>query len=185
MERQHAGCISVIDDDPLVLRSLQRLLSAEGFKVCAYGSAQEFLAQPHTGAAGCVIVDLAMPGASGLDLQRALAASDDTRPVVFLSGNADVPSSVDAMKGGAVDFLTKPVDRAPLLAAVRAALERDRRARLVRDELSYISDKLASLTPREREVLDGVVAGQLNKQIALRLGTAEKTVKVHRAHMMQ
>src|SRR5262245_21019752 len=111
MERLQAagGCISVIDDDPLVRKSLERLLSAEGFRVCGFGSAQEFLSRPHTGAAGCVIVDLAMPGLSGLELQRALAETDDPRPVVFLSGTADVPASVDAMKAGAVDFLIKPV----------------------------------------------------------------------------
>jgi len=179
------ACVSVVDDDALVLKALKRLLSAEGFRVRTFGSPQEFLSQPADDAPGCVVVDLAMPGIDGLELQSALAGAGDARPVIFISGHADVASGVGAMKAGAVDFLTKPFQAELLLAAVRVAIERNRVAREARKEHSYVDHRLASLTRREREVLDGVVAGRLNKQIALHLGTAEKTVKVHRAHMMQ
>jgi FixJ family two-component response regulator len=126
-----------------------------------------------------------MPGVSGLELQRALAQADDPRPVVFLSGRGDIASSVEAMKAGAVDFLTKPCDEEKLLGAVRAALEKDRASREAQAERESIEARAATLTPREREVLSRVVAGRLNKQIAAELGTAEKTVKVHRARMMR
>ena len=179
------ACVSVVDDDALVLKAIKRLLSSEGFRVRTFGSPQEFLSQPADDAPGCVVVDLAMPGIDGLALQRALASAGDERPVIFISGHADIASGVDAMKAGAVDFLTKPFEAAVLLAAVRSAVERDRTGRLARNELSHAGRRLATLTRREREVLHGVVAGKLNKQIALQLGTAEKTVKVHRAHMMQ
>ena len=187
MQGQDAGeaCVSVVDDDALVLKALKRLLTAEGFRVRIFGSPQEFLSQPVDDAPGCVVVDLAMPGIDGLALQRALASAGDARPLVFISGHADIANGVDAMKAGAVDFLTKPFEAAALLAAVRSAIERDRTGRMVRHELSHVVRRIATLTRREREVLYGVVAGKLNKQIALLLGTAEKTVKVHRAHMMQ
>jgi len=126
-----------------------------------------------------------MPGLSGLDLQRALAQNGDARPVVFISGSASVPSSVAAMKAGAVDFLTKPLDAQKLIGAVRTAVEKDRTSREGRSRQAALAGRLASLTPREREVLEGVLAGKLNKQIAAGLGTAEKTVKVHRARMME
>jgi FixJ family two-component response regulator len=179
------GCVSVVDDDALVLRSLGRLLRSAGFTVRTYPSPQAFLAQDSDTAPGCVVLDLSMPGLSGLELQRALAASPDPRPVVFISGRGDVPSSVAAMKAGAVDFLVKPFDELLLLAAVQSAVEKDRAARSVRQELSLIAGRVAALTPREREVLARVVDGKLNKQIAAELGTAEKTVKVHRARMMR
>ena len=179
-----AACVSVVDDDALVLRSLGRLLRSAGFTVRTFPSPQEFLAQGG-GDPGCVVIDLSLPGSSGLQVQQALARSGDTRPVVFISGRGDVPSSVAAMKAGAVDFLVKPFDEAELLAAVGTAVRRDRAARATRDEQSALRRRLAALTPREREVFDRVVAGKLNKQIAAELGTSEKTVKVHRARMMR
>jgi FixJ family two-component response regulator len=179
-------CISVIDDDALVLKSLDRLLQSAGFSVQTFSSAREFLEQRVGGnSPGCILVDLSMPGLGGLELQRALAQVDDPRPVIFLTGRGDIASTVEAMKAGAVDFLTKPCDDAKLIAAVTAAAEKDRAARGAQAERQSIDARVASLTPREREVLQRVVAGRLNKQIAAELGTAEKTVKVHRARMMR
>jgi FixJ family two-component response regulator len=178
------ACVSVVDDDSLVLRSLGRLLRSAGFAVRTFPSAHEFLADEQADA-GCVVIDLSLPGVGGLELQRALARSADPRPIVFISGCGDIASSVAAMKAGAVDFLVKPFDAQTLLAAVRCAVEKDRLSRVVREELSTISKRVAALTPREREVLARVVDGKLNKQIAAELGTAEKTVKVHRARMMR
>jgi len=178
------ACVSVIDDDALVLRSLDRLLQSRGFEVHTYSSPQAFLEQHDTGTPGCIVMDLSMPGLSGLELQQALARAADPRPVVFLSGRGDIASSVEAMKAGAVDFLTKPVEAEQLVAAVGAAIEKDRQARTARAAVESVERRLASLTPREREVLRHVVAGRLNKQIAADLGTAEKTIKVHRARLM-
>ena len=180
-----APSVAVIDDDALVLRSLGRLLRSAGFAVRTFASSQDFLAQSGDAHAGCVVLDLTMPGLNGLELQQMLASSSDPCPVVFLSGHADIPASVKAMKAGAIDFLTKPVDREQLLAAVRIAIGRGRSARTEREARESITSRLAKLTPREREVLAGVVAGKLNKQIAAQLGTAEKTVKVHRARVMR
>jgi len=180
-----APCVSVVDDDVLVRRALGRLLQSAGFAVQTFGSARDFLAQPIEQAPGCIVVDLSMPGLDGLELQRVLAESDDSRPVVFISGQGSITSSVDAMKAGAVDFLTKPIDETTLLGAVRAAIEKDRAAREVRASRAAIEARLATLTPREHDVLQLVVAGRLNKQIGAELGTAEKTVKVHRARMMR
>ena len=179
------ACVSVIDDDALVLKSLDRLLQSSGFEVPTFSSPQNFLAQRADGARGCIVMDLSMPGLSGLELQQALARAADTRPVVFISGRSSVASSVQAMKAGAVDFLTKPFDAEKLLGAVRAAIEKDRAFRDDLAERAAINARLATLTPRESEVLSRVVTGKLNKQIAAELGTAEKTVKVHRARMMR
>jgi FixJ family two-component response regulator len=179
------ACVSVIDDDALVLRSLDRLLQSRGFEVHTYSSAQAFLEQHDASTPGCIVMDLSMPGLSGLELQQALAHSADRRPVVFISGRSSVEASVRAMKAGAVDFLTKPFDEADLVAAVSTALEKDRASREGLAERSAINLRLSTLTPRERDVLSRVVAGKLNKQIAAELGTAEKTVKVHRARMMR
>jgi FixJ family two-component response regulator len=178
-------CVNVVDDDAMVLRSLGRLLRSAGFEVRTFPSPQEYLTNAASGQPGCLVLDLSMPGLNGLDLQAQLTRNGNDCPVVFLSGNADVPQSVRAMKAGAVDFLTKPVDREKLLAAVRIAIGRDRSARAERLQRDSIASRLAALTPREREVLSGVVAGRLNKQIAAELGTAEKTVKVHRARVMK
>ena len=177
-------CVSVVDDDDLVLRSLERVLKSSGFAVRTFPSPRDFLAR-RPGGPGCVVLDMAMPGLSGLQLQKALSDSGDPCPVIFLSGESDIPTSVEAMKGGAVDFLTKPVEREKLLESVRAALARDFTARAARERRDSLTSRLATLTAREREVLELVVAGMLNKQIAAQLGTAEKTIKVHRARAMR
>jgi FixJ family two-component response regulator len=177
-------CVRIVDDDSDVLKSLDRLLRSAGFAVCTFSSAQEFLQQHHGGAPGCVVLDLSMPGLDGLQLQQALARSGDSCPVIFLTGYGDVSASVSAMKAGAVDFLLKPLDPEQLLAAVRTAIEKDRSARAARVARSSIGARITALTPRERQVMAHVVAGQLNKQIAAALGIAEKTVKVHRARVM-
>ena len=137
------------------------------------------------GAPGCLVLDVALPELDGLQLQQALAVSGCARPIVFITGRGDIPTSVRAMKGGAVDFLTKPVNDKDLLAAVRHAIEIDRLAREAQVEMDALRQRLARLTPREREVLGHVVAGRLNKQIAADLGTVEKTIKVHRARIME
>jgi len=179
-----SATVFLVDDDPSILRALTRLLRAGGHQVSAFRSPRDFLAQHDAAVPGCVVLDLAMPGLNGLELQTALAAAGCQRPIVFISGHGDVPSSVRAMKAGAVDFLTKPVSEENLLAAIQRAIERDRLMRDARAQLQAIGERLNRLTPREREVLQHVVAGQLNKQIAADLGTVEKTVKVHRSRVM-
>ena len=177
--------VFIVDDDPAVLKSLSRLLRASQFNVVTFGSPQEFLERydPHT--RGCLVLDVAMPGLNGLELQEALRVKGSAIPIIFLTGHGDIPTSVQAMKGGALDFLTKPVHDKDLLKAVEAALEKDRIERQRRADLDDIQERLATLTPREREVLIHVVSGQLNKQIANDLGTVEKTIKVHRARVME
>jgi len=177
--------VTIVDDDALVLRSLARVVESAGFAVDTYASPRDFLEQRDDSAPGCVLMDFSMPGLSGLEVQRVLSEARDARPIVFVSALADVPDSVAAMKGGAVDFVTKPVDRDRLLGAVRAAVERDRAAREARAARERLEERLGTLTAREREVLDGVMAGKLNKQIAADLGTAEKTIKVHRSRVMR
>lgn len=177
--------IYIVDDDAPVRSSLVRLLRVEGYEVVAFGSAAAFLEQHDAEEHGCLVLDIAMPGLDGLALQAALIERGGHMPVIFLTGQADVPMSVCAMKRGAFDLLTKPVDAAALLDAIARALERDvvlERERLARDSAS---SRLATLTARERQVLAQVIAGRLNKQIAADLGTAEKTVKVHRARCME
>jgi FixJ family two-component response regulator len=177
--------IHLVDDDGMVLRALKRLLDAAGYRSRSYGSAEEFLARPDPHAPGCAVVDLCLPGVDGLNLQSKLMEAGDGLPLIFLTGRGDIASSVRAMKSGAVDFLTKPVEKDSLLAAVSKALELDFLARAVRVDIESFERNLALLTPREREVLEGVVAGRLNKQIAADLNIAEKTIKVHRARVMQ
>jgi FixJ family two-component response regulator len=177
--------VSIVDDDALVLRSLGRLLQSNGFEVQTFSSPQVFLDQRNGSPPGCIVMDLSMPGLNGLELQQALSRAADRRPVVFISGRSSVEASVRAMKAGAVDFLTKPFDEAELVAAVHAAVKRDRTSREGLAERASINSRLSTLTPRERDVLGRVVTGKLNKQIAAELGTAEKTVKVHRARMMR
>ena len=177
--------VFVVDDDPAVRKSLSRLLRSAGLEALTFGSPEEFLRRLDREAAGCAILDVAMPGLDGLALQRELSSLGSELPVIFLTGHGDIPKSVQAMKGGATDFLTKPVDDEVLLGAVRRALEADRAARQDRRQIAEIRGRLGALTSREREVLEGVVAGRLNKQIAGDLGIAEKTVKVHRGRVMQ
>jgi FixJ family two-component response regulator len=177
--------VFLVDDDLDVLKSLARVLRSAGLEVATFSSPSEFLEQHVPRAAGCLVLDVAMPGLNGLELQAALTAKGSAIPIIFLTGRGDISMSVQAMKGGAVDFLTKPVDDEDLLKAVHAALEKDRIERLSRAELDEIQERVATLTPREREVLTHVVSGQLNKQIANDLGTVEKTIKVHRARVME
>jgi len=177
--------VFVVDDYAPVRRAVSRLLRAAGFVVLAFASPQEFLAEYDPRTPGCLVLDLDMPAVNGLELQRILAKKGSVLPIIFLSGHGDIPKSVQAMKHGASDFLTKPVNDKDLLAAIRVAIEKDRALRREQTELSEIRARLATLTPREREVLEYVVAGKLNKQIAGDLGTVEQTVKVHRAHVMQ
>jgi len=177
--------VFVVDDYAPVRKSIARLLHAAGFAVAAFASAEEFLAQYDPQVVGCLVLDVAMPALDGLQLQHILATAGSLLPIIFLTGTADIPKSVQAMKHGASDFLTKPVNDEDLLAAVRMAIQKDRNRRREQSELSEIRTRLATLTPREREVLEYVVAGKLNKQIAGDLGTVEQTIKVHRARAMQ
>jgi FixJ family two-component response regulator len=179
-----ACIVYVVDDDAGVRKGLKRLLQAAGFEVLCYASAAEFLNDDDRSRVGCLLLDVAMPGISGLELQDALVASGNDRSIVFLTGHGDIPKSVQAMKAGAIDFLTKPTDDEKLLSAVRVAVEKDTRARERRALRESVEQRLATLTQREREVFEHVVSGQLNKQIAADLGTVEKTIKVHRARVM-
>ena len=174
-----------MDDDPSVRTGLARLLKSVGLSVKTFASAQEFLEQADSGEPGCAIVDLRMPAMSGLELQEQLRARHLDLPVIFLSAFGTVPASVQALKRGALDFLEKPVDDQVLLDAVFQALERDRENRLRQAEVKAIQDRLASLTPREFEVLTLIITGMLNKQVAYELGTTEKTIKVHRARILE
>ena len=177
--------VFVVDDDPSVLKGLSRLLRSAGWQAATYGSSDEFLRQYDPSAPGCLVLDIAMPGVDGLELQRQLADAGCPLAIVFITGHGDIPTSVRAMRAGALNFLAKPVNDNDLLAAVGEAVETDRAARRAQRDLSLIRERLATLTPREREVLDQVVAGKLNKQIAGELGTVEKTIKFHRAHVME
>jgi FixJ family two-component response regulator len=178
--------VYLVDDDPEVRRALSRLLRAAGRSTKSFGSAREFLVSGEARmSAGCIVLDLAMPGLNGFELQQCLIASGCHRPVIFLTGNGDISKSVRAMKAGAVNFLTKPVDEQELLAAVDEALRVDAAERAAWDTRMSVSERLNTLTPRERQVFDQVIAGRLNKQIAAELGIVEKTIKVHRARVMR
>jgi FixJ family two-component response regulator len=174
----------LVDDDPGVLKALSRIMRTAGYESRAYSSPAEFLREHDPSIPGCAILDLMMPELDGLELQQRLVGSGSERPIIFLTGNGDIPTSVLAIKAGAVDFLTKPIKRDTLLAAIARAEEGDATARQARSERQAVEEGLAGLTPREREVLEHVIAGKLNKQIAVSLGTVEKTVKVHRGRMM-
>lgn len=176
--------VYVVDDDASVRRSLGRLLRIAGYQVEAFASADEFLAHPLANEPGCLLLDLKMPGRNGLELQDALMAARKSLPIIFVTGHGDVASSVRAMKGGAVDFLTKPFSPEDLLEAVGRAVAKDKRDRRDQAQLSELESRARALTPREAEVLRLVVRGLLNKQVAAELGIAEKTVKVHRARVM-
>jgi FixJ family two-component response regulator len=177
--------IFLVDDDPGVLKALSRMLNAKGYEVRAFASSTEFLAQHDPSIPGCAIFDVSMPGLDGIELQAALKAGGIERPVIFITGVGDIPVSVHAMKAGAIDFLTKPVKSRQLLAAIAQAAEKEAQALQRRGELAELNVRIAKLTPREREVLTHVIAGQLNKQIAADLGTVEKTIKLHRGRMMR
>jgi FixJ family two-component response regulator len=180
-----APMVFVVDDDPSVRRSLTRLIGAAGHAVEAFASARELLArEPHPGSC-CLVLDVRMPGLTGLDLQEALASAGRRMSIVFVTGHGNISMSVKAMKGGAVDFLTKPLDVQDLLAAVRRALAKDLRDRAAEARLVSLQERVKTLTPRETEVFALVVTGMLNKQIAVELGVGEKTIKVHRARVME
>ena len=176
--------VCIVDDDSSFRRAVARLVRSAGMEAITYGSAQEYLGSPEASRAGCLLLDLSMPGQTGLELQEALIDRIGTPPIIFVTGQGDIPSTVQAMRRGAVEFLTKPVDEDVLLQAIRDAIERDRAERSARRERESVQSRLASLTPRESEVLRHVISGRLNKQIAGDLGTVEKTIKVHRSRLM-
>ena len=181
----HTHTIFIVDDDPAVLKAQARVVRAEGWAVETFESAEAFLARPRGAVAGCLVLDVTMPGLDGLALQRRLADEGWSLPIVFVTGHGDIPMSVRAMKAGATDFLTKPVPAQVLIAAIREAIEQHEAASRARGDTEAIRQRLASLTPREREVLERLAAGKLNKQIAGDLGVAEQTVKFHRARIME
>jgi len=177
--------IHVVDDDAAFRTAVSRLLRAAKYEVRGYASAAEFRDSDSCAEPGCILLDLQMPGVSGFDLQQLLARMEEQLPIIFLTGQGDIPASVRAMKAGAVDFLTKPVRREALLSAVQNALAIDAKGRGERAVLRELQDRYEKLTPREREVLVHVVSGRLNKQIASNLGAAERTIKAHRAAIME
>jgi FixJ family two-component response regulator len=177
--------VFVVDDDASVRTSTERLVRSIGFRVQTFVSAREFLDGARSDGPACLVLDIQLPGPSGLDLQRELGRAGIHMPIIFVTGHADVPTTVRAMKAGAVEFLTKPYRRQALIDAVRGAIERDRVARRERSAATVLRERYEHLTPREREVMTFVVAGLLNKQIAAELDTTERTIKFHRAHIME
>jgi FixJ family two-component response regulator len=177
--------VFVVDDDPSVREALAGLLRSVGLQVQSFGSAQEFLQSKRPDAPGCLVLDVRLPGRSGLDFQRELAESGIHLPIVFITGHGDIPMSVRAMKAGAVEFLAKPFHDQELLDAVQLGIERDRARRRDAAALAALEQRFDSLTPREREIMALVAAGRLNKQIAADLGVSEITVKVHRGQVMR
>jgi len=177
--------VFVIDDDASIREAISRLLHAIGLTVRTFGSAREFLQHRLPDIPACLVLDVRLPGLSGLDLQREMVERGIHVPVIFITGHGDIPMSVQAMKAGAVEFLTKPFRDQDLLDAVRSGIQRDRKGRKERAEIAKLREDLGQLTSRERQVMSLVVAGFLNKQIALRLGASEKTIKIHRGRVMQ
>ena len=183
--RESAPVIAIVDDDPSAREGLQALIESAGWRAETFASAQDFLDRPDAEAPSCLILDLQLPGLSGLDLQKRMAEVGLEIPIVFLTGHGNIPASVKAMKAGAVEFLTKPFDEEELLRAVQEAIERDRRTRQQHAELREVRDRYESLTAREQQVMQEVVSGLLNKQIAAELNITEFTVKIHRGHVMR
>ena len=177
--------VILVDDDPSFRRSTERLLRAAGYQIQSFASAMKFLQSRRPDVPACLVTDVRMPALNGLELQCELARAGWHIPIIFITGHGDIPMSVQAMKAGAVEFLTKPFREKELLGAIEQALERDRSARERRQKLAAARARYESLTRREREVMTHVVAGLLNKQIAAKLSTVEKTVKFHRAHIME
>ena len=177
--------IHLVDDDESFRKALARLLTASGYSVVTFGSATEFFARRDPGLHGCVVVDLRMPGPSGLDLQDALEKCENPLPVIFLTGHGDIATSVRAVKNGAEDFLTKPVKKETLLAALERALLRANDDLARREHMRDLRSRYEAMTPREREVLTRIIAGRLNKEIAADIGTTERTVKAHRGSIME
>ena len=177
--------IAIVDDDASAREGLQSLIRSAGWRVETFVSAQEFLGRRGAETPSCLILDLQLPGLSGLDLQERMAEVGLAIPIVFLTGHGDIPASVQAMKAGAVEFLTKPLDEQKLLQAIQEALERDRRTRQQHAEIRELRERYESLTAREQEVMQEVVSGLLNKQIAGELNITEFTVKIHRGHVMR
>lgn len=180
-----AGIVYVLDDEPEMVKALARLLRAKHFDVRGFVSVDAFLKAYNPKESACLVLDVAMPELDGLELQQRLTQQGLPLPIIFLTGHGDIPMSVRAIKAGATDFLTKPVDGAALVVAVRVALQVEETRRQTFAETEVLKTRLARLTPREREVMEHVVAGQLNKQIAADLGTGEQNIKVHRAHVME
>jgi FixJ family two-component response regulator len=179
------GVVFVVDDDESMRRSLENLIRSVGLRVEAFATAQEFLRGERPNLPSCLVLDVRLPGLSGLDLQKRMAEANSEIPIIFITGHGDIPMTVQAMKAGAMEFLTKPFRDQALLDAIQQALERDRQARKQRADIEALRRRFDSLTPREREVIALVVAGLLNKQIAGELGTSEAAVKVHRQHVME
>ena len=177
--------VLVVDDEVSVREALGSLIRSAGFRVETFVSAQQFLARPRANVPSCLVLDVQLPGLSGLDLQKRMAEVNLEIPIVFITGHGDVPTSVQAMKAGALDFLTKPFADRDLLDAIRQAIKRDRAARKQQEEMRELQGRYESLTPREQEVMGWVVSGLLNKQVAAELGTTEFTVKVHRGRVMR
>jgi FixJ family two-component response regulator len=179
------GFVFIVDDDASMRTALTRLLESAGFKPVAFSSGEEFLATQLPDVACCVVLDIRMPAMSGLEVQQNIAALDPELPIIFLTGHGDIRTAVHAMQAGAVEFLPKPVIDEELLAAIRKAIERHEAVRQMRKSREAVISRIASLTTREREVMEGVARGMLNKQIGQQLGVTEKTVKVHRARVME
>src|SRR6266566_8390937 len=180
-----ASIVFVVDDDPSVRRAIKRLVESVGLHVELFGSATEFINISRPDVASCLVLDIRLPGISGLDFQRELVQAKNEIPMIFITAHGDIPMTVRAMKAGAVEFLTKPFRDQDLLDAIQLGLERDRVRRQRQAETAMLRERLESLTPREREVLPLVVSGLLNKQIAAEIGTSETTVKVHRSQLMR